>query len=561
MREVRAAIASDHPFELLAYVSSLLNALDPRSARASQPVASGPSLSELADTFLDIDRAETTALLRVIAAMAPDELLRARLQKSITGRRAPLPSWLDQLGAVRPVEAVVMQHGQPDGENVIVGVQIPPRFGLTLVIYVDHNLGTLVKDAFCLAADMSGAIDDFQGVSAAHPELAGPTFTPIDLADARARLLPAIALAAETVPPFESDSWPASRALIEWILRLAPSGGVGYQTQTWTEDERNALAARYFASPYARHLKAGDRSDHAFLLDEVIAHGAEHATGDPLHTSPVTVEIIMMTFASSVIAPIESLAKLPALLRAYIAFAHAEQGLESELTEETLAAVDHWEPRYLAAIESPTSMFDRLAAAGVDVGELLGRTAVDSARSLLDRLAEEVGGRTQLDALTTKPLPDEPFHWARVRESDRARVEAVVAAADRACDTLLDVEHRTASRRLIAELAAAEPDVLHKAKPEQVAAAVCWLVGRANDSLGGHHGPTVKELLRALGETQSPSQRAYGLLRAIGQPVPYGASVITLGNGRLLVSTRRRRLISTRDHYRETIVRLGEDGA
>lgn len=561
MREVRDAIACDHPFELLAYVSSLLNALDPRSARASQPIAGGMTLAELTETFLDVDRPETIALVRVLAAMAPDELLRARLQKSITGRRAPLPSWLDQLDTVRPVEAVVMQHGQPDGENVIVGVHIPPRHDLTLVIYVDHNVGTLVKDAFCLPSDLPKAIDDFHGVAAAHPELAGPTFTPIDLADARARVVPAIALAAETSPPFESDSWPASRALIEWILRLAPTGGVGYQPQTWTEDERTALAARFFASLYARQLKTRDRGDHAFLLDEVIAYGAEHATGDPLHMSPVTVEMIMMTFADSVIAPIDTMAKLPELLRAYVAFSHAEQELEGDLTEETLTAVDRWEPRYLDAVESPMSMFDRLATAGVDVGALLGRTAVDSARSALEQLAEDVGGHTELDGLTTEPLPDEPFHWASVRDSDRARVEAVVAATDRACDAVLDVEHRTACRRLIAELAAPELGVLHQGKPEQVAAAVCWLVGRANHTLSGHRGPTVKELLRALGETQSPSQRAYGLLRAIGRPVPYGASIITLGTVRLLISTRRRQIGSMRDHYRETIVRLGEDGA
>lgn len=558
MREVRDAIAGDHPFELLAYVSSLLNALDPRSARASQPIAGGMTLAELTETFLYVDRPETIALVRVLAAMAPDELLRARLQKSITGRRAPLPSWLDQLDAVSPVEAVVMQHGQPDGENVIVGVHIPPRHDLTLVIYVDHNVGTLVKDAFCLPSDLPKAIDDFHGVAAAHPELAGPTFTPIELADARARVVPAIALAAETSPPFESDSWPASRALIEWILRLAPTGGVGYQPQTWTDDERTALAERFFASPYGRQLRA---DDHAFLLDEVIAYGAEHATGDPLHMSPVTVEMIMMTFADSVIAPIDAMAKLPGLLSAYVGFAHAEQGLDGALTEETLAAVDHWEPRYFAAIESPMSMFDRLAEAGVDVGALLGRTAVDSARAALGRLAEDVGGHPELDGLTTEPLPDEPFHWASVRDSDRARVEAVVTATDRACDAVLDVEHRTACRRLIAELAAAERGVLHKGKPEQVAAAVCWLVGRANHTLSGHRGPTVKELLRALGETQSPSQRAYGLLRAIGRPVPYGASIITLGTVRLLVSTRRRHVISMRDHYRETIMRLGEDGA
>ena len=40
------------------------------------------------------------------------------------------------------------------------------------------------------------------------------------------------------------------------------------------------------------------------------------------------------------------------MLRAFIRFSHAERGIRGELTEETLAAVDEYEPEYKAAIRT-----------------------------------------------------------------------------------------------------------------------------------------------------------------------------------------------------------------
>ena len=54
-----------------------------------------------------------------------------------------------------------------------------------------------------------------------------------------------------------------------------------------------------------------------------------------------------------IVAPAEYLAKAPDLLRAFIRFAHADVGLRSDLTDETLAAIDAWEPEYQQTIRSP----------------------------------------------------------------------------------------------------------------------------------------------------------------------------------------------------------------
>ena len=41
-----------------------------------------------------------------------------------------------------------MSHVLGDGDNIMLGARLPGGHELTCVIYIDHNLGTLVKDAF-----------------------------------------------------------------------------------------------------------------------------------------------------------------------------------------------------------------------------------------------------------------------------------------------------------------------------------------------------------------------------------------------------------------------------
>ena len=53
---------------------------------------------------------------------------------------------------------------------------------------------------------------------------------------------------------------------------------------------------------------------------------------------------------------------------------------------------------------------------------------------------------------------------------------------DACCDELLDVEYRTACRRLLARVAAGDPAVFRRrASSATAAAAICWIVGKDND--------------------------------------------------------------------------------
>ena len=97
-------------------------------------------------------------------------------------------------------------------------------------------------------------------------------------------------------------------------------------------------------------------------------------------------------------------------------------------------------------------------------------------------------------------------------------------------------------------MAAGDPRVFRRAaRPETAAAAIVWIIGRANTRFRRGTGPYVRDVAAHLGVSQGAlSQRAPTLLKAAG--VPPGASLgLHLGTPDLLVSGRRGDIIARRD--------------
>jgi len=128
---------------------------------------------------------------------------------------------------------------------------------------------------------------------------------------------------------------------------------------------------------------------------------------------------------------------------------------------------------------------------------------------LLESLRRAVGGDEALDNLHDDPLPDEPFNWEGIAEDVQARVGEVLERCDRACDEMLDVEYRTACRRLLALVATGDPNVFRrKGRPDTAAAAVCWAIGKANDLFTWSDGRLqVTDLMTHFGVQGGVSQR------------------------------------------------------
>ncbi len=523
----------------MSLVSALLAALDPprRSPFESAPEGGVPSRDELIQTFLDVDLLETTALLAVIAELSGDDVLRRRVRREITARAHTLPTWLTDLDRATVEGSIEMVHVLGDGDNIMIGMKLPGGSALSLVVYIDHNLGTLVKDAFTVPEPLGTLIEHMQVVGD-DPDTTWAELAP---ADARVRIRDAIELSAISFPPFETDTWPACRPLVEWAIGMLPAGGTGYQRPQWDADALAALTERFFGSPFGTGL---DDADHRGLLTSLLWFGTDYGPGDPLRWSPVVVELLLVDWIPrKIVDDAAYLAKAPDLLRAFIRFCHQERGIRPALTADTLAAVDSYEPEYQRTIRSPRPQGTAalLAAMGV-----LGQ---DSVWPLLDALRRAVGGDAALDRLDARPLPDEPFAWETVPGDVHERVTEVLRLVDQCCDELLDVEYRTACRRLLARAVAGDPEIFRRrSRPETAAAAICWVIAKANDLFSGEL--LVKDLVGHFGIGQSSvSQRSGPLLRAVGvDPHQYG--VMNLGSPDYLTSTRRERILTLRDRYR-----------
>ena len=551
MADVRAALAGDHPLDLLGLVSSVLAALDPRRRSPFEPIPAQESITveELVQSFIDIELPETSALLAVIAELAGDDVTRARIRRALASRPQVLPRWLQQLADTEVKPAVELVHVLGDGDNVMVGVTLPDGHELSVVVYIDHNLGTVVKDAFVVPEPLA-ALTELMVASAEGPDTA---WHELGAADARARIIDAVRTGAMMFPPLESDTWPACRPLVEWATRLLPEGGTGYQRPKWDADDRDLLAQRFLDSPYGAALDEDQRD----LLDSVLWFGTDYGPGDPLRWSPVAVEILLADWLPrKMVAEAGYLAKAPDLLRAFIRYCHAERGIRPELTADTLAAVDEYEPDYQRVIRTarPQGPAALLAAMGVLDPELAIEPdpgPSDYPEIMLDTLRRAVGGDEVLDTLDDRPLPDEPFGWDSIPPDVHDRVGEVVTLVDRCCDELLDQEYRTACRRFLATAAAGDPEIFRRrGRPDTAAAAVCWVIGKANDLfLPGSGGMMVKDLTAHFGAPGSVSQRAGVLLRAVGLHEPHYGRV-DLGTPRYLTAERRRRILAARDRYR-----------
>jgi Domain of unknown function (DUF6398) len=558
---IASLVASGEPVDLLSEVSGIVAAVDPRLVSPMERAGGREldiSLDVLIDSFRELDCPETSALLAVVAHLGLDEPARRRAARIVASRRDHLPTWLASLGDSVAYRAVELVHVLGDGENVTVAVRLPTGHELSVVLYIDHNVGTAAKDGYILPI----TVDELTALIKEHDEFPGETeWRDLQLADARARMEGAIARGAAFFPPFETASWPMSRPLVEWALRLLPEGGVGYTRPEWSEEDRQSLAASFFASRFGRDLKG---EDYRGLLDSFLWFGCDYGPGDPLRWSPVSVEILLTDWLPrKVLADVEFLSKAPRLLREFVRYAHDTRGISARLTEETLAAVDEREVEYQRRIRSepPPGPHRLLAAAGaLDSGppwDLDEDEPIDPAviaEIILDSLQRTVGGVEALWQLDTEPLPDEDFRWEGIPDDVRPAVGEILALCDRCSRELFDVEFRTASRRFLAMAARGDPRVFRRrARAEKAAAAVCWIIGKANELFRIYgSGILVKDLAAFFGIANSgASQRANALLKAAGISVShdYGTWELALGTPDMLVSKRRSDLVDMRERY------------
>jgi len=552
--DAEAALTADHPLPMLLLASGLLNLLDPRNDdpfdRSAQPER--PPLAEVLTAFVTSQDAAAAALAWTMAQISGHDLLRTRVVRDLGARSFLLPSWMHQLNRIEIVAAEQITDTVRDGYNIVVQVRLAGH-DLSTITFIDFNMGIIVKDNFL----SDQGLEDFNQLWREHANTQHTALEALSPADARARISDAIEHGAMMIPPAESEDWPATRPLLEWIVRQLPEGGTGFLRPEWSEKDREALANRFLASPYGADL---DLPEDKSIVGDLIWYRADYGYGDPLRWSPTAIEILMIDwYPRKIVADQRYLRRMPHVLRRFVPFVHAEIGLDQEVTTEALDAIASYENDYQEAIskprrQGPGAILEALGALDPLEHDLSDGDFLDSGDLkiiLLDYLAEQVGGHDLLNALSPEPLPDESFEWGDVPAELYDRVAEVLALCDDCCDQYLDIEHRTAVRRLLHDVATSDPQIfLRRGRVETAAAALCWMVGRANETVGWRRLQT-QDLMGFFGLTSPPSTRAYTMRKAIGADMTRWNT--SLASPRYLTGARRQSIIKHRDQEYEPV--------
>jgi hypothetical protein len=541
---LRGALRDPDPIALLMAVSGMLDITDVRRSPAFGQQIDASARRDLIDSFIGTDYAETTAVLHVMRALMDDEGERERITAELGRRRHPMPEWIRELprAAVAPV-VTMLTDVLGDGDDYFISVEMPSGDHVTALIYVDHNLGGVVKAAMA----WSTPIEEFLERAGESLTAPGQSLVDVDPALARATVERAISQGAMLWPPLETEMWPMGRPLIEWMVRMLPEGGFAPEFPEWTPAQLEEIADAFWASPFAEGV---DPHDGPALLESILWLASGYTDGDPWRWSNVNVEMLLVDwFPRKVIADAEFLSGMPDVLRAYIRYCHDLRRIPAERTRETLESVDMWEDDFQRLIRS-----DRLQGAEALASYMLEGDddeyddGISDSEWFLRSLERAVGDRDTLMALDTDPLPDEDFPWDGIPEDIREAVGTVLSECDRVADEMFDTdgrhEARSAMRRLLSRVAAGDPAIFRRrASLAKGAAAIAWLILRAND----YPHLYVKDMTAAFGVSGSLSQRAEPMLRAIGVDPYHRYGAGQLGSPDFLTSTTRASIIRKRD--------------
>lgn len=557
IREIRAALRDEDRLQVLRLVSSIVAVFD----LADDGPGVAVPLVELADSFMGVDIAETTAVLHVLAALTDDEVLTSRINRVLRTRRQPMPDHVRDLDRVTVDGAVYMGEELGDGENVMLSVRWPTGPGATVAVYIDHAIGSRVKDAMVLDEPADEMVGYFRALMD-EDERPG-VLEAMALADARATIELAIRQgeANDLVDPFvdedeASEDWPLPRPIVQMLLRRMPTGGSAVGRLVDLEDVTPIEALRDFLeSPEARGMDTGPRDEAVEATRILFGHAATYS-GHPLRWSPRTLEIAAGVLAFDQGVTDAVLDTFEDVLPRLVFYSLRRIGASEEGIDDTMMSIpvmlDH-----LDDLRAPDGLgLDGPGGLDSVLGALMSGGPGAIHRHLL---VEQVGSEEALDALTDEALPAEGLDLSRLPQDLHSPVTEIGGWVDRWIEESEDArrlgteaeELRTACRRFLSAAAAGDPTVFRRrARADLSALAVLWTVGRVN-GLVGHSPAPVRTggLQEWFGAKSMPSGRADSLTGAFGGDV--GTFLPALGDPHVLTGRHRAGLVERRDALAE----------
>ncbi|BBZ26687.1 hypothetical protein MMAD_09820 [Mycolicibacterium madagascariense] len=310
---IRSALAK-HPVALLDMASLLIGVLD-----LKDDAERADGLCKFVNTLAQLHCREATALLAVFAELILDDAaLRERCRGEVSTRRDWLPRWIVDLPRVEVHRVARLPDEFGDAHELLLGLRVPGARELTLYAYLYHLGLSTLTDFILLPEPIGRVINE-----------TGREWEDMEPADVRSWLEHGLRLG----PMFVLIECRPALPLLKWVIAKLPAGGRPFMPPAGDEDEVSEMLDGFFASPSGAPFRDPDYRD---LLSGLCDTGC----GDPSRWSIWRISSILRHPDASQYVPLEITLDAPALLRAYVPFAHAHSRIRRELTEGAIAKID-----------------------------------------------------------------------------------------------------------------------------------------------------------------------------------------------------------------------------
>jgi hypothetical protein len=387
-------LAGGDPVEAEIWASGLLGVFhDARTDARAKGMDDAPFEEALLDRCLRRRDERSVAVASALGAVMPPPL--DEVASSVVAglhRLAPrVPDWAQRVGLTHPTRASIASDVFGDQDSLIIAfAQEGDPTEHALAVLVDHNLSGQAKDAW-IASDYHDVLKAWKMGDDPHMRVAD-----LDAAEALGRLRDAMAMSDlwNGDGELRTEDFADHRALVWARLRRAGVSGERTGDREVPEDEREAIVAAFMASDEAAELSGRRLDAKVEPLVRHLVHLRCDYEGRPLRWSPTVVAHILLDLAPrKLMLDADQAAAFGTVLRSLVRYCGRRTGLERTFVDETVAAVDELEPRFLERIDDPSAagpaktLLSVLASRGIDLDR------VDSLEALNEKLASVVPTR------------------------------------------------------------------------------------------------------------------------------------------------------------------------
>ncbi|MGW1341757.1 hypothetical protein ACWCOV_11930 [Kribbella sp. NPDC002412] len=419
-----------------------------------------------------------TSLARTVGPAGRLPLQRAHLSRL---RTEPWVSeWVTRIAGFRLTSAIVSEDITGDGLSVVLDYD-DEQHPHTVVVFIDNNLGAIVKDVF-VGPPVDRVLEAYQrGGRVTIRTVRPPTAAGI--------ILQALGETNDyDDPPVTEDFEFFSGLLVNRLTQLPERPIRPPIRPLLSPKQREQLVDEFLVSSYAVGLP-DDAADIARLW---IDHAVDHTVGGPLRVSAVLVELFLAHWLPrKVLADSTYFEAVPVVVKAWLEFAGDRTQLALDAIDEAVDAVDVWTPALEAA-----AMIDPI---GSTPGE---RVFLDDSSNDLEDAYRALSG------LGTPPQPD-------LRGLDKSQAATLSVLAPHAwlmAGETLGTTYAPDAFDIAERLVRDAPDLLAKARLSTWPRAIVWLLAHRHRLVGPGEPLTPSTLATDLSSSPATLRKTAKLL-------------------------------------------------